>query len=522
MPAPGILVAHSGLPTAGKYYLRYPNGDAPVGAQLAAAALVGASVSAALTTGSGGGGQFIPAGSQSITGTIADGQVVTLNGAGFGTKPYASNPLLWAPLETQLAPSSLGRVTAWNPNSGGLTFSGSGGPTGLGCATGSGTPGPGGTGVQTGWALGFDIDNWAGWSGNPYALNSYGQKTRISRGMLRHAMGYLAGTGSTGWNTKNYRAWARTGGIGSGIQGGGPDFYAPPCNGRFDVEGPTGWQDWPSPDYNGDPVARALYESPQDQWFKEEIKFCSNSSSGVADANYNWQVYSPGFTFPISNITKSATPTITSSSTQSTNPFQNTNGNNEQQLILDGVQGMTQINGQVIRVISAGGSPGAWTCTTDSINTTSFGSYAGGGSAAYMVWNFPNTSYQRNSWKFLNAANSGLTNAVNGGGNILQSYPAHYVIDGTSGRNNAPLGSYPEYAHLYQDDSWMWVVIQDTPYYYAGAGIREPQIVTVGGWTNTAIQFHLRRGMMASGSTGYVFTTDNNDVPTYQGKVIWP
>jgi hypothetical protein len=261
----------------------------------------------------------------------------------------------------------------------------------------------------------------------------------------------------------------------------------------------------------------------QDTWFKEEIKYACNSSSSAADANYQWRAFAPGFPFPISNITRSTTPTITSSSTQSTNPFEDLS-NHEQQLIIDGVQGMTQINGQIIRVTGAGGSAGAWTCTTDSLNTTSYSTYTGGGYAEYIPWNFPNTSYQANAWKMLNASISGLTNAVNGGGNILQSYPAHYVIDGTSGRANAPLGSYISYAHLFQEDSWVWCVLQDSPYYYAGSTVREPQIPYQ--WAQsgspTQIGIMLRQGMLSRSKPAYMFTTDNNDVPTFQGTITWP
>jgi hypothetical protein len=468
----------------------------------------------------GGGGTFTPTGSQTMTGTIADGQNVLLNGT-FAAKPNGATPHFWCPAETQFNPSTLGRVQSWNPNFNSLTFSSSGGPTGLGCITGSGSPGTGGTGTQSSWAIGFDIDNWTGWSSAPYALNTYGQKTRVSRSILRHLLPYLPGSGSSGWNTKNYRAWARTGGIGSGIQGGGPDFYAPPCNGRFEVEDIT--IDWsPSPDYNADPIAIALYENLQDTWFKEEVKYICNSNSSTADANYNWQAYASGFPLSISNITKASSCVVTSSSSQSSNPFEQL-GNNEQQLIFDGVQGMTQINGQIGRVTAAGGSAGAWTATVG-INTTGFSSYISGGFAAYMVWNFPNTSYQTNSWKLLNASNSGLTNAVGGGGNILQSYPIHYIVDGTSGRNNAPAGSYPEYAHVFQEDSWVWAVLQDSPYYNAGATIREPQIPYLWPQTGTPTQigFLLRQGLLPRGQPAYLFTTDNNDAATLQGYVTWP
>jgi hypothetical protein len=478
-------------------------------------------VAGAVCATGGGGGTFTPAGSQTMTGTIADGQAVTLNGSGFGTKPNASNPLIWAP-GNSATPSSYGRITsAWYGYAGsGLVATASGGPYGAGYYSGAANPGPGGTGVQTGWAIGFDVDSDPNWSSYAYAINSYGQKMCVSTKVLRHAMGYLQGDGSSPgqYNTKNFRCWARTGAIGSGEAT--PDFYSPPCNGRFDVEAIT--VDWsPGPDYNSDPTAIGAYENVQDTWLQHENLVQSNSNSSTADANYQWIVLGTGLTFQISNITQSSSCVVTSSSTQSTNPFQNTNGNNEQQLTFGGVGGMTQINGLIGSVTAAGGSAGAWTATVR-INTSAFSAFTSGGVAAYMPWNFPNTSYQLNQWKFLNSSISGLTNAVNGGGNILRMYPAHYIVDGTSGRANAPLGGYINYADVFVDDSWYGVWITDSTNWTAST-VREPQIVAPSGWSTTSINLALlRKGVMTSGQKGYVWTTDVNRTPTLQGYVTWP
>jgi hypothetical protein len=478
--------------------------------------IVGAAGNVFSTAGSSG--SFVPVGSQTMTGTIVDQGSVTLNGTGFGTKPNASQPLIWAP-GNAANPSSLGRVTTWSAPSTGLVATVGGGPSNVGYYSGAANPGPGGTGTQTSWVLGFDVDSDPGWSGYAYAINSYGQKMCVSTKVLRHAMGFLEGDGSSPgqYNTKNFRCWARTGAIGSGeVQ---PDFYSPPCNGRFEVEDIT--VDWsPSPDYNADPLARGAYEGPQDTWLTSENLTQCNSSSSATDANYNWNVFGAGLTFPISNITPASSCVVTSSSTQSTNPFEQL-GNNEQQLVFGGVGGMTQINGLTGHVTAAGGSSGAWTATVG-INTSAFSAFTSGGVCSYAVWNFPNVSYQTNSWKFLNSSNSGLTNAVNGGGNILRIYPCHYIVDGTSARANAPLGGYINYADVFVDDSWYGVWIQDSPTWLA-ATVREPQIVAPSGWSNTSINIALlRRGMMASGSNGYVFTTDANRNPTLQGHVIWP
>ena len=469
------------------------------------------SVAGKLVSTGGTGIEFIPAGSQTFSGTIADGQAVTLTGTGFGTKPYAANPLLWAPMDTQLAPSALGRVATWSAPSGGLTFASTGGPTGLGCATGSGSPGPGGVnnGVSS-WTLGFDIDSWSGWS-SQYAINNYGQTLYVYRQIDRFLLPYLSD--SNNYNTKNFRCWARTAGIGSSQAP--PDFYAPIDDGRFAVEDIT--VDWsPGPDYNADPLALAAYENVTG-WFSEEIQVISNSAAGNTDANYNWTAIAPGLTFGISNITKASSAVVTSNSVQSFNPFEQL-GNNEQQLTFGGVGGMTQINGMIGRVTAAGGSIGAWTATVG-INTSSFSTYTSGGTVGYVAWNFPNDSYQINSWKFLNSSNSGLTNAVNGEGNILRVYPCHYIVDGSpgSGRPSAPLGSYPQYAMTYVDDSWCRVVIQDTPTYIA-ATVREIQIPSA--WSNTSISFTVRQGMFASLSGKYLFVVNAAGTPTLQGSFL--
>lgn len=250
-------------------------------------------VSASPPSGAPSGFTPAPGFSLSSQSAFSDGSSITVTGpaGSFGTKPYAAAPLLWAPMETQLNPSSLGRVTSWGAPNQGLTFSSAGGPTGRGAASGAGSPSSGG--INTGannWTLGFDIDQWSD-APTGYAVNSFGQKFYVYHYVWRN-FGHLNGTGSGGtpsnYNTKNIRFWSRTGGIGSSEAT--PDMYVPPSNGRFTVEEKVDWL--PSPDYN---ISQSLIEASENQtntWYSEEFLTHSNSNASTADANIMW--YSTG------------------------------------------------------------------------------------------------------------------------------------------------------------------------------------------------------------------------------------
>src|SRR4051812_39438959 len=49
----------------------------------------------------------------SVSGGFTEGQAVQISGSSFGTKEFAK-PLLYANFENGVAPSSLGRLTAWD------------------------------------------------------------------------------------------------------------------------------------------------------------------------------------------------------------------------------------------------------------------------------------------------------------------------------------------------------------------------------------------------------------------------
>jgi len=86
----------------------------------------------------------------------------------------------------------------------------------------------------------------------------------------------------------------------------------------------------------------------------------------------------------ITSITNASSAVVTVNSNSSINPFvvnYTTNPFGSGLVYFSGVQGMTQINGQVGQVIATGGSQGAWTATIN-INTTGYGTYTGGGMIA--------------------------------------------------------------------------------------------------------------------------------------------
>jgi hypothetical protein len=78
----------------------------------------------------------------------------------------------------------------------------------------------------------------------------------------------------------------------------------------------------------------------------------------------------------ISGITQGPAAVVTSSYAGPLNPFLNSFN-----VVLSGVSGMTQINGQIGTITAVGGSAGAWTATVN-INSSSFSVYTSGGTAS--------------------------------------------------------------------------------------------------------------------------------------------
>ena len=162
----------------------------------------------------------------------------------------------------------------------------------------------------------------------------------------------------------------------------------------------------------------------------------------------------------ITNIASGSTTTVTVNSKAAINPFvydsaigQYFDGN----VYFQGVQGMTEINGQIAKVVSTGGLPGAWTATVN-LNTSGYGSYTGGG----MMLD-ENTSLARA--QILNGVekSQGLPIVVGefGPPGLLNS---DNTMDGT-GRFIGYMESYgiPDYAWSWDDGSNEWSENQAFP-----------------------------------------------------------
>src|SRR5947209_2710435 len=131
----------------------------------------------------------------SLSGNLAQGQSVQISGSSLGTKEFAK-PLLYADFENGLAPSNLGRLTAWNQiQSMGASTEGYGGTRGAKATDGSGV-----------WTMGVEstAPYWTDNGQRFYIFNNDRQNFTISD--------------YTNHNYKIWRAWP-------GSNGGYPDIY---------------------------------------------------------------------------------------------------------------------------------------------------------------------------------------------------------------------------------------------------------------------------------------------------------
>ena len=406
----------------------------------------------------------------SASGTVADGGTFTIASSSgvFGPKPYGAAPLVWAPFDTNVNGSPLGRISGssiWNAPNGGLEYVSGGGPTGLGRLSGINNPSPGGMNIgEVMWTLGLDLDQWSGWSaqnnGTGYFINDLSQQTYLYRQVRRVGMGYLPQ--SSNYNTKTLRIWARTGGPGS--PEAYPDMYIPPCNGRFNVEfhNPVDWT--PTPDYNISATAIATIEnfnnSNPNGWLAEEVALVSNSTCTSAGGSSSQSAY------PDANVMWWA----------------------------EGIAG----DGSTLN------------------------------SPLVQFPNYPNVDVQPNwwnAWKFLQQQSASgadyQTFAATGStprGTMIRIYPCHYIVDATAGGRLAPAaGAYIEYAMVYLDDSWCRVHLRNnaTRSLYTLTEIQIPSA-----WNSTSISATLRLGRFSSFSGLSLIVTDSTGAEYYVGDFV--
>jgi len=144
----------------------------------------------------------------STSGTVSHGEMLTIQGTGFGAKNPAA-PLVWADFEQGMSPTNLGLRTSWSQivNMGSSTECPSD-AAGTGCAKATDGSGP--------WALRIDYSNWT----------NEGQKVYIYRNQRKNFL--ITETVSQNW--KIWRMWPPLGSTNY------PNIYAASNNGRVYVE----------------------------------------------------------------------------------------------------------------------------------------------------------------------------------------------------------------------------------------------------------------------------------------------
>jgi hypothetical protein len=140
-----------------------------------------------------------------VSGTVATGQTIRVNGSGFGSKVPAA-PHVWADFENGMTPTNLGRQTSWNGVAAlsWTTTEGYKGTKGLKATDGNGV-----------WTVRTDYTNWTRES----------QKSYIFR---RQKMNFLITDPTQNW--KVWRIWPAS------ANGNYPNIYAGANNGLCNVE----------------------------------------------------------------------------------------------------------------------------------------------------------------------------------------------------------------------------------------------------------------------------------------------
>ena len=204
----------------------------------------------------------------SVTGSVTQGGTITITGSGFGVKSPAK-PYLWAPMNGNMNPSSLGVIQSW-ASSAQLTYQANCGPaSGTGCA--AGTPSNGSTANE--WTAAIYSPSASGNGSSDW--NSYSAATYVYRKSKRN-FAYV-NNGST--NVKLIRMW----GTSSSQFLVYPDFYWSVFNGRIGVEQvpQNSTNDYTMPTAT---VLSAM--GPVNSWYSEEYEIRSNSGPTAADGDF--------------------------------------------------------------------------------------------------------------------------------------------------------------------------------------------------------------------------------------------
>ena len=204
----------------------------------------------------------------SVSGSVTQGGTLTISGSGFGVKSPAK-PYLWAPMNGNISPSSLGVVQSWATAITAFNYQAGCGPaSGTGCAAGTVSNGV----LANEWAMPIYSPSVSG-SGNDW--NSYGQETYVYRKSKRNFS--YTNNGST--NVKLIRMW----GTSASQFLVYPDFYWSVFNGRIGIEYvPQNSTN----DYTMPTATVSVAEGPVNQWYSEEYEIKSNSGPTTADGDF--------------------------------------------------------------------------------------------------------------------------------------------------------------------------------------------------------------------------------------------
>ena len=431
-----------------------------------------------------GGGGFTPQTGFGYSGSTAPGGSMTITSTGtlFGTHPFGTGkPLLWAPMDTDMNGSTLGRISGagtWSLTAN-LSWASGCGPSGAsGCAYGGAIKGDGvvgGPGQVYQAAAAFDANEWSGWAsqngGNGYYINDPGQQWYIWRQEYHAGFGHLDSSsansfnGVGNYNYKNVRYYSLY--TDGGTSMGYPDMYWPTHNGRFTVES------------------------------------CQTPSCFPGVTN--------GAPLQYTNASTPGSPDVSASTS-----------------IQQAFDGMTTGSGAYNTWATAEFYTKANTCTTgascyasSSAPDSQFWYWVVGKNGNAPIESWPISNYQNSTpgvaWMFVD---SGSLQA-SGRGTMLRTFALQAVVDGTSNCPNCsdmPLNAYVNFGPVYVDDCWCHIVVQDSATYNS-ATAREIQIPAT--WSAGSITLTLRAGAFGNLHGKYLFVIDSANTAHYIGSFTW-